>query len=80
MKTLDIEVVIVKDNKKIKRQTKTFNVDESLNVSHVKDIFKNELNFPFEIVKEEFYYMSSELKDADTLPIKSGNKFYLIIK
>lgn len=80
MKTLDIEVTINRNTQKIKRIVKSFNTDEPLTVEHIKGTIKGELGFPFEIVKEEFYYMSKELKDTDTAPFKSGNEFILTIK
>ena len=80
MKTLDVNTIVTKNGHKIKRISKTFNVDESLTVEHIKGVIKGELGFPFEVVKEEFYYMSNELKDTDIAPIKTGNKFYLTIK
>jgi hypothetical protein len=80
MKILNIDVNIIKGQQKIKRFKKTFNTNELLTVEHVKGVIKNEVEFPFEIVKEEFYYMSKELKNEDVLPFKSGNEFILTIK
>ncbi len=80
MKTLDVNTIVKKDGQKIKRISKSFNTDESLTVEHIKGVIKSELSFPFEIVKEEFYYMSKELKDTDTALFKSGNEFILTIK
>ena len=80
MKTLDISAIVNKNGQKIKRITKSFNTDEPLTVGYIKGVFKGELVFPFEVVKEEFYYMSKELKDTDTAPFKSGNEFILTIK
>ena len=73
MKILDIDVKIIKNNEKYKRFKKTFNTNDALTVESVKGTIKNELNLPHEMVKEEFYYMSKELKDADTVPFMSGN-------
>ena len=80
MKILNIDVNIIKGQQKIKRFKKTFNTNDSLSVESVKGTIKNEINFPHEIIKEEFYYMSKELKDTDTAPFKSGNEFILTIK
>jgi hypothetical protein len=80
MKTLDVNTIVTKNGHKIKTISKTFNVDQPLTVEHIKGMIKGELRYSFEVVKEEFYYMSNELKDTDTVPIKSGNKFYLTIK
>ncbi len=80
MKTLDVNTIVKKDGQKIKRVTKSFITDESLTVEHIKGVIKGELGFPFEIVKEEFYYMSKELKDTDIAQFKSGNEFILTIK
>lgn len=80
MKTLDVNTIVKKDGHKIKRISKSFNTDEPLTVEHIKSVIKGELGFPFEIVKEEFYYMDEELKDIDTAPFKSGNEFILTIK
>jgi hypothetical protein len=80
MKTLDVSAIVNKDGHKVKRISKSFNSDEPLTVEHIKGVIKSELGLPFEIVKEEFYYMSKELKDTDTAPFKSGNEFILTIK
>jgi RNAse (barnase) inhibitor barstar len=80
MKILDIDVKVIKDKQKIKSFQKTFNTNEPLTVEHIKDVIKNEMGFPFEIVKEEFYCKSNELKNEDNAPFKSGNEFILTIK
>ena len=80
MKIFDVNTIITKNGHKIKTVLKTFKTDEPLTVEHIKGVIKSEFGFPFEVVKEEFYYMSNELKDTDTAPIKTGNKFYLTIK
>jgi hypothetical protein len=80
MKILDVNTIVKKDGQKIKRISKSFNTDEPLTVEHIKGVIKGEVGFPFEVVKEEFYYMSNELNDTDTAPFKSGNKFILTIK
>lgn len=80
MKTLDIEVTINRNTQKIKRIVKSFNTDEPLVVEHIKNVIKGELSFQFEVVKEEFWYMSKELKDTDTAPFKSGNEYIITIK
>lgn len=79
MKTLDISVKVIK-NQSVRRLSKSFSVNEPLTVENIKNMVKGEIEFPFEMVKEEFYYMSKELKDADTVPFKSGNEFILTIK
>ena len=80
MKTLDVNTIVKKDGQKIKRVLKSFITDESLTVEHIKGVIKGELGFPFEMVKEEFYYMSKELKDTDIAQFKSGNEYILTIK
>jgi hypothetical protein len=80
MKSFNLEVLIVKNEEKIKRYRKTFNVDEPLTIENIKSAVKEEIKFPHEIVKEQFFYMSSELKEGETAPIKSGNQFILTIK
>lgn len=80
MKTLDVSAIVNKDGHKVKRISKSFNSNEPLTVEHIKGVIKGELGFPFEVVKEEFYYMTKELKDTDTAPFKSGNEFILTIK
>jgi hypothetical protein len=80
MKILDIDVLIVKNETKLKRYKKTFHVDQPLTIEHIKSVIKEEIKFPHEIVKEEFFYMSRELKEGETAPIKSGNQFILTIK
>lgn len=80
MKSFNLEVLIVKNEEKIKRYRKTFNVDEPLTIENIKSAVKEEIKFPLEIIKEQFFYMSSELKEGETAPIKSGNQFILTIK
>lgn len=80
MKILDVNTIVYKNGNKIRRVSKSFNTDEPLTVEHIKGVIKGELGFPFEVVKEKFYYMSNELKDTDTAPFKSGNEFILTIK
>jgi hypothetical protein len=80
MKILDVDVNIIKNKDRVKRFQKTFHTNEPLTVEYVKNVIKDELKLPFEIVKEEFYYMSDELKNEDVLPFLSGNEFILKIK
>jgi len=80
MKSFNLEVLIVKNEEKLKRYSKTFNVDEPLTIENIKSVIKEEIKFPHEIVKEQFFYMSRELKESETAPIKSGNQFILTIK
>ena len=80
MKILDVNTIVKKDNNVIKRSSKYFNTDEPLTVDHIKNVIKGELGLPFEIVKEEFYYMDKILKDTDTAPFKSGNELILTVK
>jgi hypothetical protein len=80
MKILDIDVLIVKNETKLKRYKKTFHVDQPLTIEHIKSVIKGEIEFPHEIIKEQFFYMSRELKEGETAPIKSGNQFLLTIK
>ena len=47
--------------------------------SSFNDLLEN-AEITFEMVKEEFYYMSKELKDTDVAPFKSGNEYILTIK
>lgn len=80
MKILDVNTIVYKNGHKIKRVSKSFNSDEPLVVEHIKNVIKNELGFPFEVVKEEFYYMSNKLENTDTAPFKSGNEYIITIK
>ncbi len=80
MKILDVDVNIIKNKERVRRFQKTFNTNEPITDEHVKKVIKDELKLPFEIVKEEFYYMSDELKNEDVLPFLSGNEFVLHIK
>ena len=80
MKSFNLDVLIVKNEEKLKRYRKTFNVDEPLTIENIKSAVKEEIKFPYEIVKEQFFYMSSELKEGAVAPIKSGNQFILTIK
>jgi hypothetical protein len=80
MKILDVNAIVYKNGHKIKRVSKSFNTDEPLVVEHIKNVIKSELGFPFEVVKEEFYYMSKKLESTDTAPFKSGNEYIITIK
>ena len=80
MKTLDITVLIVKNEKKLKRYNKIFSVDQPLTIEDIKSVIKSEINFPHEIIKEEFFYKSNELKENGIVQLKSGNKYIITIK
>jgi hypothetical protein len=80
MKSFNLDVLIVKNENKLKRYSKTFKTDEPLTIENIKNVVKGEIEFPHEIVKEQFFYMSGELKEGETAPIKSGNQFILTIK
>lgn len=80
MKTLDIDVLIVKNEKKLKRYSKSFKVDQSMTIEEIKMVIKGEINFPHEIIKEEFFYNSNELREDETVQLKSGNKYIITIK
>lgn len=80
MKTLDVNVIVKKNGNIFKRVSKSFNTNEPFNIGYVKDLIKADLGLPFEVVKEEFFYMSNVLKDTDNAPFKSGNEYTLTIK
>lgn len=80
MRILYVNAIVKKNGQNFKRVTKSFSTNEPFNVGYVKDLIKSDLGFPFEVVKEEFYYMDEKLEDTDNVPFKSGNEFILTIK
>jgi hypothetical protein len=46
----------------------------------VKNLIKSELNLPFEIVSEEFYFGTGKIEDTDLTPNRSGLEYIITIK
>jgi hypothetical protein len=81
MKSINIDVKLKKSEKTIlKRIEKRITVSEGMVILDVKNLIKSELNLPFEIVSEEFYYGTGKIEDTDLTPNKSGLEYIITIK
>jgi hypothetical protein len=63
-----------------RRRSVIINPTETTTVADIKNAVKDEINLPFEKEKEEFWYMSKELKDTDIVPNMSGNEYIVTFK
>jgi hypothetical protein len=77
---LDIKMLKKSDRGFSKRKSVIINPTETTTVADIKNAVKDEINLPFEKEKEEFWYMSKELKDTDIVPNMSGNEYIVIFK
>jgi hypothetical protein len=77
---LDIKMLKKSDRGFSIRRSVIINPTETTTVSDIKNAVKDEINLPFEKEKEEFWYMSKELKDTDIVPNMSGNEYIVIFK
>lgn len=82
MSILNLDIKIGKKGKDqlLSRLSKSIQVTETTTVAQVKEMVKDEFNFPFEKESEQFNYMSKELKDTDIVPNKSGNEYIVTYK
>jgi hypothetical protein len=77
---LDIKMLKKSDRGFSKRKSVIINPTETTTVADIKNAVKDEINLPFEKEKEEFWYMSKELKDTDVVPNMSGNEYIVTFK
>jgi len=77
---LDIKMLKKSDRGFSKRKSVIINPTEATTVADIKNAVKDEINLPFEKEKEEFWYMSKELKDTDIVPNMSGNEYIVTFK
>ena len=77
---LDIKMLKKSDRGFSRRMSVIINPTETTTVADIKNAVKDEINLPFEKEKEEFWYMSKELKDTDIVPNMSGNEYIVIFK
>ena len=77
---LDIKMLKKSDRGFSKRKSVIINPTETTTVADIKNAVKDEINLPFEKEKEEFWYMSKELKDTDIVPNMSGNEYIITFK
>ena len=77
---LDIKMLKKSDRGFSRRKSVIINPTETTTVADIKNAVKDEINLPFEKEKEEFWYMSKELKDTDIVPNMSGNEYIVIFK
>lgn len=80
MKVVNLDIKVYKKDQMLMRKSVVIKPTETTTVADIKNIVKDELNFPFEKEKEEFYYMSKELKDTDIVPNMSGNEYIVTYK
>lgn len=77
---LDIKMLKKNDNQFSQRKSVVIKPTETTTVDDIKNAVKDEIKFPFEKEKEEFFYMSKELKDTDIVPSMSGNEYIVTFK
>ena len=77
---LDIKMLKKSDTQFSQRKSVVIKPTETTTVADIKNIVKDEIKFPFEKEKEEFFYMSKELKDTDIVPNMSGNEYIITFK
>ena len=77
---LDIKMLKKSDRGFSRRRSVIINPTETTTVADIKNAVKDEINLPFEKEKEEFWYMSKELKDTDIVPNMSGNEYIVTFK
>jgi hypothetical protein len=77
---LDIKMLKKSDRGFSRRKSVIINPTETTTVADIKNAVKDEINLPFEKEKEEFWYMSKELKDTDIVPNMSGNEYIITFK
>jgi hypothetical protein len=77
---LDIKMLKKNDNQFSQRKSVIIKPTETTTVADIKNAVKDEIKFPFEKEKEEFFYMSKELKDTDIVPSMSGNEYIITFK
>jgi hypothetical protein len=77
---LDIKMLKKSDTQFSQRKSVVIKPTETTTVADIKNIVKDEIKFPFEKEKEEFFYMSKELKDTDIVPNMSGNEYIVTYK
>jgi hypothetical protein len=81
MKSVNIDVKVKKSEKKIlSNLEKRINVSEGMVILDVKNLIKSELNLPFEIVSEEFYFGTGKMEDTDLTPNRSGLEYIINVK
>ena len=77
---LDIKMLKKSDSQFSQRKSVVIKPTETTTVDDIKNAVKDEIKFPFEKEKEEFFYMSKELKDTDIVPNMSGNEYIVTFK
>ena len=82
MKIVNLDIKVVKKGRDqlLSRKSVPIKPTETTTVADIKNAVKDEINFPFEKEKEEFFYMSKELKDTDIVPNMSGNEYIITFK
>lgn len=80
MKVVTLDIKAIRKGEVILRKPATISLTETTTVADVKANVQNELKFNFEKEKEEFFYMSKELKDTDIVPYMSGNEYIIRYK
>lgn len=82
MKVVNLDIKMLKkgDPQFSQRKSVIIKPTETTTVADIKNSVKDEIKFPFEKEKEEFFYMSKELKDTDIVPNMSGNEYIITFK
>lgn len=77
---LDIKVVKKGQDQLLSRKSVVIKPTETTTVADIKASVQDQIKFNFEKEKEEFFYMSKELKDTDIVKNMSGNEYIVTYK
>jgi hypothetical protein len=82
MKVVNLDIKIGKkgQDQLLSRKSVVIKPTETTTVADIKASVQDQLNFPFEKEKEEFFYMSKQLKDTDIVKNMSGNEYIVTYK
>lgn len=77
---LDIKVVKKGQDQLLSRKSVVIKPTETTTVADIKASVQDQIKFNLEKEKEEFFYMSKELKDTDIVKNMSGNEYIVTYK
>lgn len=77
---LDIKVVKKGQDQLLSRKSVVIKPTETTTVADIKASVQDQIKFNLEKEKEEFFYMSKELKDTDIVKNMSGNEYIITYK
>ena len=80
MKSVNLDIKSFRKGNLFFRKSVRIETTETTTVTDIKNSVQYVLKFPYEKEKEEFFYMSTELKDMDIVPSMSGNEYIVFYK